>query len=346
MITDLEAEYKQGLFHNSISDDIIIEGKDLTKQFVIPSGSFLRRKKNIVTAVEGVNFILPRGKSIGLVGESGCGKTTTAKMILHLEEPTKGEILFRGVNISDLHGNNYWAYRRSVQAVFQDPYSSLNPRLTIGKIVGEPLIESNQQLSKIELRERVSLVLDAVGLLPALATHYPHELSGGQRQRVAIARALSTNPDCIILDEPVSALDVSIRAQLINLLRTLQDQLHVSYLLIAHDLAVVKYLVHEIGVMYLGRLVERCSSEEIISHPVHPYTQILISNALPSHPDEIHEERILAGEVPSLLNPPSGCHFHPRCPLAKAICRDISPQRKQINPRHSVVCHYYQNNTI
>jgi oligopeptide/dipeptide ABC transporter ATP-binding protein len=230
-----------------------------------------------------------------------------------------------------------------VQAVFQDPYSSLNPRLTIAKTVSEPLLETADALSKAAIAARVAEALSAVGLRPAMAALYPHELSGGQRQRVALARALTTNPDCILLDEPVSALDVSIRAQVMNLLRQLQDRLGVSYLLIAHDLAVVKYVSQHIGVMYLGKLVETAASAELYAHPLHPYTQVLLSNALPAHPNDAHAEVILPGEVPSPFNPPGGCRFHPRCPQAMPLCAEVEPRLREVSPGHSVACHLYYN---
>jgi oligopeptide/dipeptide ABC transporter ATP-binding protein len=228
-----------------------------------------------------------------------------------------------------------------VQAVFQDPYSSLNPRLTIGRTVAEPLVETNPGLSRSEMSERTAAALVAVGLQPEMANVYPHELSGGQRQRVAVARALVTKPDCILLDEPVSALDVSIRAQVINLLRQIQDELGVAYLFVAHDLAVVRHVCTQVAVMYLGRIVESASSESLYAHPLHPYTQALLSNALPSHPDEAHEEVILPGEVPSPLHPPSGCRFHPRCARRMPICSEIEPQLVEQAAGHQVACHLY-----
>jgi oligopeptide/dipeptide ABC transporter ATP-binding protein len=228
-----------------------------------------------------------------------------------------------------------------VQAVFQDPYSSLNPRLTIRTTVGEPLVQTGSGLSKAEVEERVAESLVRVGLQPRIVDDYPHELSGGQRQRVAVARALTTSPECILLDEAVSALDVSIRAQVMNLLREIQDRSGVSYLFIAHDLAVVKYVSTRIGVMYLGQLVETASSDELYAHPLHPYTQILLSNALPSHPDDVREEVLLRGEVPSAFNPPAGCRFHPRCPHALPACAEAEPTLREQAPGHVVACHLY-----
>jgi peptide/nickel transport system ATP-binding protein len=325
----------------SAAGDLVLEGRAVTKHFPVARGTILSRTIGTVKAVDGVDFFIRRGETLGLVGESGCGKTTTARLVLCLERPTAGDILFRGRDVHTLRGGELGAYRRAVQAVFQDPYSSLNPRLTIRTTVGEPLAETRPDLSKAEVDERVAESLVRVGLRPRIVADYPHELSGGQRQRVAVARALTTDPECILLDEAVSALDVSIRAQVMNLLREIQDRLGVSYLFIAHDLAVVKYVSTRIGVMYLGKLVETAPSDELYAHPLHPYTQILLSNALPSHPDDVREEVILRGEVPSAFNPPTGCRFHPRCPHALPVCGEVEPRLEEQATGHLVACHLY-----
>ncbi len=322
---------------------VILEAQGLTKHFPITRGLLFSRTIGTVKAVDGIDFTLRQGETLGIVGESGCGKTTTARLVLSLERATGGSLQFRGQEIATLTGPAWRDYRRAVQAVFQDPYSSLNPRLTIAKTVSEPLLETTDGLSKAAIAARVAEALSAVGLRPAMAALYPHELSGGQRQRVALARALTTNPDCILLDEPVSALDVSIRAQVMNLLRQIQDRVGVSYLLIAHDLAVVKYVSQQIDVMYLGKLVETATSAELYAHPLHPYTQVLLSNALPAHPNDVHAEVILPGEVPSPFNPPGGCRFHPRCPQAMPVCAEVEPYLREASPGHGVACHLYHS---
>jgi oligopeptide/dipeptide ABC transporter ATP-binding protein len=319
----------------------ILEARDLKKHFPVMRGMLFSQEIASARAVDGISFELHSGETLGLVGESGCGKSTTARLLLLLERATAGTILFRGQDLYALDGAALREYRRSVQAVFQDPYSSLNPRLTIGRTVSEPLTETHAGLSRRELTDRTAAALLAVGLRPDMAGVYPHELSGGQRQRVAVARALVTKPDCILLDEPVSALDVSIRAQVINLLRQIQDELGVAYLFVAHDLAVVRHVCTQVAVMYLGKIVESASSDALYSHPLHPYTQALLSNALPSHPDEAHEEVILPGEVPSPLHPPAGCRFHPRCAWSMPICSQIEPQLAEQDSGHRVACHLY-----
>ena len=323
------------------SRDIVLEARQLTKHFPLARGTILSRRFGTVKAVDGVDFTLRRGETLGLVGESGCGKTTTARLVLSLERPTAGGVYFRGHDIHLLGRQERGGYRRAVQAVFQDPFSSLNPRLTIRTTVSEPLAQTEPDLTRAEVADRVAASLTRVGLRPRIADDYPHELSGGQRQRVAIARALTTNPECILLDEAVSALDVSIRAQVMNLLREIQDRSGVSYLFIAHDLAVVKYVSTRIGVMYLGKLVETADADELYANPLHPYTQILLNNALPAHPDDVRDEVILKGEVPSAFDPPSGCRFHPRCPQALPVCAEVEPILRDQASGHQVACHLY-----
>jgi peptide/nickel transport system ATP-binding protein len=326
---------------DSSQGDVILESRALTKHFPVVRGAIFGRTVGTVKAVDGVDFVLRRGETLGLVGESGCGKTTTARLVLCLERPTAGGVFFRGENVHALGRHQRGAYRRAVQAVFQDPYSSLNPRLTIRTTVGEPLVQTQPELGRAEVNERIAESLVRVGLRPRIADDYPHELSGGQRQRVALARALTTNPEIILLDEAVSALDVSIRAQVMNLLREIQERLGVSYLFIAHDLAVVKYVSTRIGVMYLGKVVETATSKELYARPLHPYTQILLSNALPGHPDDTREEVILKGEVPSAFDPPSGCRFHPRCPHAMPVCAEVEPALREQADSHQAACHLY-----
>jgi oligopeptide/dipeptide ABC transporter ATP-binding protein len=311
---------------------------NLVKHFPVKRG-LLARQVAVVRAVDDISFSIDPGKTLGVVGESGCGKTTTAKMVLLLERPTGGIMRFEGQDLQALDGSSLRAYRRAVQAVFQDPYASLNPRMRVGSIIMEPLV-TNESLAAAEVKKRLLRILDLVGLPERAADLFPHEFSGGQRQRIAIARALSLSPKVIVLDEPVSALDVSIRAQILNLLRDLQAQLGVSYLFIAHDLAAVAHMSHTIAVMYLGKIVEIGPAETVAKSPKHPYTQALFSAALPSHPDERRDEIILAGEVPSPLAPPAGCRFHPRCPHALPRCSSEEPALLHESGR-LVACHLY-----
>ena len=323
-----------------MADTPLLWAQNLKKHFPVTHGLLLMKTIGQVKAVDDISFTLQQGETLALVGESGCGKTTTAKLILRLEQPTSGQVFVDGKDVHALRGNDLKEYRTMVQAVFQDPWSSLSPRMRVRNIIAEPLV-INQKVSRAEVGERVREVMASVGLRPEQANLYPHEFSGGQRQRIAMASALISHPKLIILDEPVSALDVSIRAQIMNLLVDLQQQYNVSYLVIAHHLATTRYMAHEVAVMYLGRIVEKAKTEELFTNPLHPYTRALFSAALPSHPDIEREEIILSGEVPSPINPPSGCRFHPRCPMAKPECATIEPMEKQIASGHMVACHLY-----
>ena len=324
---------------NAVSGSNLLQVRDLTKHFPVAGGWF-GRGRAYLKAVDGVSFAIEEGQTYGLVGESGCGKTTTAKMILLLEEPSRGAIRFGGLDALNLDRDGARLYKSSVQAVFQDPWASLNPRMRVGSIVGEPL-EISSPMTQQQIRSRVGEVLEEVGLQTYQANLYPHEFSGGQRQRIAMARALALNPKVVVLDEPVSGLDVSIRAQIMNLLKDLQAEHDLSYLLIAHHLATVRYLCDRVGVMYLGRIVEEADTEDLFENPLHPYTRALMSAALPSHPDVEREEIILTGEVPSPVDPPPGCHFHPRCPDRFEPCDNREPEVIEPTPGHRVVCHLY-----
>jgi oligopeptide transport system ATP-binding protein len=318
----------------------LLEIEGLTKHFPVTTAVFPRKKVAWVKAVDGLDFVVNPGETLGVIGESGCGKTTTSKLILLQERPTAGTIRFDGQDIAELGGAGLMRYRREVQVVFQDPYSSLSPRMRVGEIIAEPL-QIHTDMSRERQQQRVAEVLDLVGLRPEVARLFPHEFSGGQRQRVAIARSLVTDTRLIVLDEPVSALDVSIRAQIMNQLEELQERLGVSYLFIGHNLATVAHISHRIAVMYLGQIVELADALELCNKPLHPYTQALFTAALPAHPDEPRQKLALSGEVPSALAPPSGCRFHPRCPKAMPRCSVEAPERKSVGPGHSVACHLY-----
>ena len=322
------------------TDDILLEVKDLRMHFPVGAGFLSRKPTGYVKAVDGVSFTVKRGETLGLVGESGCGKTTTGRCILQLYKPTSGQVLFEGQDLTTLSSKGMRAMRREMQVIFQDPYSSLNPRMTAGNIIGEPLIVHGLVDSKQEYREKVAALLQNVGLNPYMADRFPHEFSGGQRQRIGVARALSVGPKFIVADEPVSALDVSIQAQIINLLEDLQEQYNLTYLFIAHDLSVVRHISDRVGVMYLGHMVEMSERNEIYRNPIHPYTKALLS-AVPI-PDPVldaqRERVLLTGEVPSPLNPPSGCVFHPRCPEATDKCSHVLPELREVEPDHDAAC--------
>jgi oligopeptide/dipeptide ABC transporter ATP-binding protein len=322
--------------------DILLEGRNLTKHYPVTRG-LLQRIVAWVRAVDGISFSIERGKTLSLVGESGAGKTTTARLLLLLERLTSGTILFEGKDLYHFsHSELKTQYRPKVQYVQQNPWSSMNPRIRLRDIVAEPLV-CNTKLSRNEIRSRVTELLDNVGLDPDSIDHYPHEFSGGQRQRIAVARALALNPDLVILDEPVSALDVSIRAQIMNLLKDLQEQRNLSYLVIAHNLATVRYMSHTVAIMYLGQIVEYGDGEEIFGKPAHPYTKALISASMLTLPEEGIEETqqiILTGEMPSPINPPPGCRFHTRCPEATEICSREVPKMVTVGKNHQAKCHH------
>lgn len=316
----------------------LLEVKKLKKHFPIKTG-ILSRTIGHVRAVDGISFILDRGETLGLVGESGCGKTTVGRSILRLTEPTSGQVTFNGQDLLGLDREELRRIRASLQIIFQDPFSSLNPRMSVGQIISEP-IRNHFKESRTEIRRRVAYLMEKVGLHPDQMSRYPHEFSGGQRQRIGIARALALNPLVIICDEPVSALDVSIQAQVINLLAQLQEEMNLSYLFIAHDLSVVEHISDRIAVMYLGHFVELTTDRELYQNPQHPYSQALLS-AVPVSDPEVRKKRILLeGEVPSPLNPPSGCTFHTRCPECKEVCTHEEPVFRDLGGGHWIACHF------
>jgi len=319
--------------------DALLEVRHLVKHFTI-SGGLFGGTPGVVRAVDDVSFAIRRGETLGLVGESGCGKTTTGRCILQLERPTSGQVIFEGRELTALDAAALRPVRRRMQVIFQDPYSSLNPRMTVGQILAEPIAVHGLIPDAARRRARVRDLLQRVGLLPQHGDRYPHQLSGGQRQRVGIARALAVEPSLIICDEPVSALDVSIQAQIINLLEDLQAELHLTYLFIAHDLAVVRHISDRVAVMYLGRIVEVADRRELYDNPLHPYTKALLA-AVPIPDPALEASRprpVLGGEVPSPLNPPSGCVFHPRCPIAVDRCRVEIPPLREVAPGHWAAC--------
>jgi len=317
--------------------EILLEVNNLRKYYPVTKGFIFQHEVGAVKAVDDISFFIRRGETLGLVGESGCGKTTTGRVILRLQEPSAGEALFEGRDIFKLGKEELRRLRRDMQIIFQDPYSSLNPRMTVGDIIGEPLEIHNLARGKEKIR-RVQELLEVVGLSPYHANRYPHEFSGGQRQRIGIARALAVNPKLIIADEPVSALDVSIQAQVLNLLEELQKEFGLTYLFIAHDLSVVKHISDRIAVMYLGRIVELANADELFSNPQHPYTEALLSAVPIPNPDMRRERIILPGDVPSPINPPSGCRFHTRCLYVQPSCRTNDPQFVDVGGGHYVAC--------
>ncbi len=322
-------------------NEVLLSVKDLNKHFPIKSGFLFGKSNSYVHAVDGVSFDVYKGETLGLVGESGCGKSTTGRTILQLHKPTSGSVVFDGKELTTLKGAEMRAMRRNMQMIFQDPYASLNPRMTVGQIIGEPMEIHNTYKAEAQTK-RVKELLEVVGLNPAFINRYPHEFSGGQRQRIGIARALALDPKLIVCDEPISALDVSIQAQVVNLLEDLQKEMGLTYLFIAHDLSMVRHISNRIAVMYLGIIVELAERNELYRHPMHPYSQALLS-AVPYPDPEIEEKRhriILEGDVPSPVNPPSGCRFRTRCRYAQDICAKERPEFKEKAPGHFVACHF------
>jgi len=323
------------------NNGILLEARDLVKHFPLGKGIILKRLSGSVKAVDGVSLQVKEGRTLGLVGESGCGKSTLARLMLRLVKADRGEVLFEGRDILKLRRREMMAVRRSMQIIFQDPYASLNPRMTVGAIIMEPMVIHGEG-TKEERRKRAEELLDLVGLQPEHFTRYPHEFSGGQRQRIGVARALALRPRLIVCDEPVSALDVSIQAQVLNLLKELQEDFNLTYMFIAHDLSVVRHISDEVAVMYLGKIVEKAEHNDLYNHPMHPYTLALLS-AVPIPDPEKERQRkriILEGDVPSPINPPTGCRFHTRCWKRQEICSEVEPPLEEKAPGHLVACHF------
>lgn len=316
----------------------LLEVRDLKKYFPVRRGFLVKRTVGHIRAVDGITFNVYRGETLGLVGESGCGKSTTGRTIMQVMPPTAGEILFDGCHLNRLKGAELRQMRLRLQMIFQDPYASLNPRMSVGRFIEEPLI-IHTQLSRNERHNKVRELLELVGLDPRFGRRYPHEFSGGQRQRVGVARALALNPDFVVCDEPISSLDVSVQAQVVNLLQDLQAQFGLTYLFIAHDLSMVRHISDRVVVMYLGKLMEQAAREELYSHPLHPYTRALLSAVPVPNPAVDRERIILEGDVPSPANPPAGCVFNTRCPLAEQICHAKVPEFREVRPGHFVACH-------
>jgi oligopeptide/dipeptide ABC transporter ATP-binding protein len=331
----------------SLAEDArpLLELRGLRMHFPVTEGMVARRHIGDVKAVDGVDLTIRRGETLGLVGESGCGKTTMGRCILRLETPTEGEIRYDGIDIAKLGRRELVALRRKIQVIFQDPYSSLNPRQKIGQIIAEPMKVHGVEPEAARRTARVHELLSLCGLNPNFADRYPHEMSGGQRQRVGIARALALNPEFIVCDEAVSALDVSIQAQIINLLEDLRDKFNLTYLFIAHDLSVVRHISDRVAVMYVGKIVELTTRDLLYERPLHPYTKALLS-AVPIPDPAIERKRqriILTGDVPSPVNPPTGCRFHPRCPFAQDLCREKEPELAEVEPNHFAACHFWKD---
>ena len=324
-----------------VENNVLLRVQNLKKYFPI-TGGLLGRQVGAVKAVDGISFEIKRAETLGLVGESGCGKSTAGRAILQLHKPTAGQVFFEDADLTQISGEELRVLRPKMQMIFQDPYATLNPRHSVGKIIGEPLIiHSVMKKGSQELKDRVAELLELVGMDPGYVRRFPHEFSGGQRQRIGIARALALNPEFIVCDEPISALDVSIQAQVVNLMQDLQEQLGLAYLFIAHDLSMVKHISHRIAVMYLGKIMELTDRNTLFDDPLHPYTQSL-NSAVPMPNPRLERRRrrfILKGEPPSPANPPSGCVFHPRCPLATEKCVAVAPDRRKVHPGHLVACH-------